>query len=273
MKPILLALFLPSLCLAATHDCGSDTRGSTTFQWCIDTPDRPSGEILWYFHPVFGNEQVWQKQEDNQMVRKIWSDRGVAQPTAISISLGSFWVLHRENHSYPDFVSLILPYMEAKAGGLHGRRLLWGFSMGGFNAAQLLLRDGNLFERVVLLSPAFLTISPFASKEEVDAYFTRNNLGAVGRFKVQTFLGLLKKNYKSPELWTANDPLELSRDGLPSGSKVYVSDGEQDDYGFHEGAELFTRQAPSRGARVEWESLKGGHKTTNPESIAKFLIP
>ncbi|MGZ3686601.1 MAG: alpha/beta hydrolase-fold protein, partial [Bdellovibrionota bacterium] len=152
-------------------------------------------------------------------------------------------------------------------------RLLWGYSMGGFNAAQLLLRDGFLFERVVLLSPAFLTVSPFAPKEEVDAYITRNHLNSIGRFKVQTFIGLLKKNYKTPEQWAANDPLELSKEGLPASAKVYVSDGDQDDYGFHEGAELFVRQAPTRGARLEWESLKGGHHTTNPEAIAKFLLP
>jgi pimeloyl-ACP methyl ester carboxylesterase len=270
---LLFALPGSAIAAQARHDCGSDKQGTTSYQFCIDTPANPSGDILWYFHGAFGSEQYWHDDQDNASIRHLWQSRGVAEPTTISISLGTFWLMTLDNKVYPDFVSQILPALEAKAGGLQGRRLLMGFSMGGFNASQLLFRDGTLFERVVLESPAFITVGPYSSQDEIDAYFERNNIGFSGHFKVNAFLDLLRQNFATEQSWIAHNPLELVKDGLPAGTNLYLSAADEDNYGFHEGSTQFSQVAPSRGAKVQWESLHGPHRTVNPAAVSAFLIP
>jgi pimeloyl-ACP methyl ester carboxylesterase len=271
---VLTLLFaLPAIAIAGEehHDCGSDTQGSTSFQFCIDTPAKPSGDILWYFHGAFGSEQFWHDDPTTSNIRRVWEANGQAEPTTISISLGKYWIMTEENKVYPDFVSQILPALEAKAGGLHGRRLLMGFSLGGFNAAQLVFHNGTLFQRVVLASPAFITVGPYSTQEEVNGYFERNNISFTGHFKVNAYLELLGENYATQEIWMANDPLELGKNGLPPGTNLYLSAADGDDYGFHEGCSQFAQVAPARGAAVQWDSLHGEHKTINVAAVAAFL--
>jgi pimeloyl-ACP methyl ester carboxylesterase len=244
-----------------------------TFSWCIDSPDNPSGEILWFFHGAFQNEKAWHDFEKTAAVRGEWQKLRAEEPTVISISYGSFWLLSDEAGGYDYFIQKILPFLEDKAGGVRGRRMLMGFSMGGFNAAQIIFREGGrLFQNAVLVSPAFLTAGPYANPGELEAYYKRH-AAYINRFKVNIYIDLLRGEYTTPARWAAHDPLQLVERGLPEGMALYVSDGDVDNYGFQEGAGVFAKTAAARGAKVTWNLLSGGHKTMDPAAIARFLLP
>ncbi len=274
MRLFLVAwLFLFSLHAvgAETLECGTSSLEGPQFKWCIQTPEHPNGDVLWYLHGAFHSERTWSEHKINKGIRAEWEKMGAGAPTVISISFGTLWFLQAENGLYPYYRDTIRPFLEGKLTfrPFFGRRLLMGYSMGGFNASQLLLRDGALFSRVVLESPAIVTASPF-SPAEIRAYYDRNQ-PYISKLKAGGYFELLKSRFVSPENWALYNPLLLVQAGIPRGTEVYVSTGRSDEFGFHEGAELFASTASSQGGRVTWQSLEGGHGAHDPHAIALFL--
>lgn len=265
-----LFVFSHAAFAAESLECGSDTLQGPAFRWCIQKPDQPNGDVLWYFHGAFQDERAWNDFRVNKAVRAEWKKLGVRAPTVISISFGSLWFLRDDNKFYPHFVEKIRPYLEKKAGEFSGRRMLMGFSMGGFNAAQVLARQGALFSRVLFINPAFVTVSPFAPDSEIEAYY-RRHAPYLNRFKAGAYFDLLEMQFKSADQWLRYDPMLLVKNGLPRGLAIYVCAGTRDEFGFHEGAEAYAQLAKLGGGSVVWESLVGEHTAANPLAIAQFL--
>ncbi|MBI3548478.1 MAG: hypothetical protein HY078_05435 [Elusimicrobia bacterium] len=256
----------------ASHECGSSNLGGHRFQWCIDRPSGPaSRDVLYYLHSVFRDQNSWYNQAANKSIRAEWEKKGTPQPTVITVSFGSIWFFTDANGRTPLFVDKIMPMLEQRIGGVKGRRLLLGRSMGGFNAIQALLRSPRLFERVALLSPALLAANPH-SEEEVSAYFARH-AGHISKMKVRILINILKAEYANAQAWVENGPLQRLLRGVPKGARYYVSAGTADNYGFYEGAETFAKAAKAQGASVTWVPIEGGHRDTDPESVARFLAP
>lgn len=144
--------------------------------------------------------------------------------------------------------------------------------MGGFNAAQLYLKRGSLFKRAALLCPAITSISPFATKEEVDAYMKRTGAKP---FNVLSAISLAKQFFPTAEEYNASAPLVVADKYLgPDSPPVHVSCGMQDGYGFQEGAKMFADLALDRKVpEATWQELEGGHCTFDAKAVADFILP
>jgi enterochelin esterase-like enzyme len=201
----------------------------------------------------------------------------VAPPTVISVSFGPQWLLTEvvrgdRPTAMQLFLKEVMPQVEEKIGGVKGRRLLQGESMGGFNASQLLLKTDHLFERVALLCPGMSAVGPFASKQEVEDFFARNQ-PHINRDWVQRILEWMKSEFPTPQDWANHNAIEQASQLNGRSPATYVSCGQQDEYGFFEAAQKFVERANSRGASIQWEPMKGGHCVFNTQAIAEFFVP
>lgn len=261
------------------HRCGAGLAQGVEYRWCIDS-DNKSGnpDVLYYFHGAGRNEQSWTTEKDNQDIQQEWKNRSVAPPTVITVSFGKGWLFADRNQTgglglYTIFVNTIMPTLEAKIGGVQGRRMVKGESMGGFNASQLLLKSSHLFDRIALLCPAIPTVGPFAPPWELAAFLGRNR----GFVKPELVIGLqlwTMFEYQSPVIWENHNPLNLVRRMTANAPRLFVTCGDRDEFGFFEGTQNFVRIAKERGVRVNWQPMKGGgHCVHDARSVAAFLAP
>ena len=277
----LFFIFLNSSAFAKglSHRCGSETVASVSFSWCMDSygPDNP--DLIYYLHPSDHSPQSWLNNEENQNIRRDWKRTGKDFPTVISISFGPEWSLTDIAHPprpalYSLFVDDVLPLMEKKLknkmAAHHGRRFLFGVSMGGFNAAMLYLKSGHLFDRTVLVCPAISSLRPHALPEEVESYVRRHRpyLDPEALEELQNWEAL---EFSSPQDWERHDAIQLATHLTAQAPPIHVECGREDEYGFFEGASAFVSAARNAGVRAEWEPLVGGHCVFNTHAIVQFL--
>lgn len=260
------------------HTCGTDRAQGIEYYWCIDKDDASRNkDVLYYFHGAGRSEQGWHYEKENQDIQAAWQKLHVQQPIAISVSFGKTWLFSEWNRNggpgnYTAFVNTIMPTLEAKIGGVHGRRLIKGESMGGFNGSQLLLKNSELFDRVALACPAIPIVGPFTPPWETAAFLGRNNAFIKTELVIGYQLWLLN-DFPDPGLWERHNPLNLVRRMTLNSPRVYVSCGNRDEFGFFEGAQSFARAAKERGVKVLWQPTEGGHCGFDAVTIAKFLAP
>jgi S-formylglutathione hydrolase FrmB len=200
---------------------------------------------------------------------------GNSAPVVISITYGSAWLLAEQNESgysglYENFVKVALPTIE-KTRNIHPEhRMLMGLSMGGFNAAQVYLKNPELFTKVALACPAITTVGPYSGADEIAAYTARTH--ALSNY-VNNALYLSSNYYPSQEAWDRADSIALANTQITSDSPpLYISGGMQDEYGFFEGAAEFASIAASKGVSATWVPLRGRHCTFDWQGTARFFI-
>lgn len=251
---------------------------SVNWKSCIySTVGSQSQDVVIYFHGIGKNEKDWANKNDLSAVRSHWELSGTEAPRVATISFGTSWLLAEKNTKAKSgllefFVNNVMPELEKELGGIKGRRILFGLSMGGFNAAQVMLKQPGLFDRVVLACPAFTNVSPFAPSSEIDAYIKRTH---ADRIRVAIGIEVAKAHFDKEASWKTADPVYLAKtlidDRTPD---VLIHIGDDDQYGFHEGAELFADIAKSRSTKhsVEWELMDGGHCTFDAAKVADFIV-
>ena len=263
--------------------CG-DLRSLPFGRYCIARQERSRNpDVLYYFHGLNDDENFWLKELGLPLYAR-WRERGVDAPTVVSISvhnyrLGNFWLLVDKNDQSTESGYLsrtvlgAIPEVEKILGGVRGKRLLMGASMGGFNAAQLYIHYGHLFSRVALVCPAITTVSPFAPDAEFAAY--RERTGA-SWYNVEGSVHLVKRVLPTEALYQQQAPLNQARKKLNSKSApLHVSCGSDDEYGFQEGSRVLADVARANGVSVTFQLLPPGtrHGVPHGASVADFLIP
>jgi len=261
------------------HVCGKEWVQLLSYEWCIDYPEnRTNPDVLYYLHGIGRSVHDWRDSTDNKAIQAQWTKLRTSPPTVITISFGSAWLLSDLGGFlmpalYPTFFNEIMPKLERLIGGVHGRRMLKGESMGGFNASQLYLKSGQAFDRAVLLCPAITTLGPFAPLEQIEQQMVRSR-GAINRNLVFAFQFWSFQVFPSPAIWSVHDPLQMVRHLVSSAKPLYISAGKRDEFGFYEGTVKFASQARARGAKVTWHSSVGGHcSSQDAVAIARFLAP
>lgn len=255
--------------------------------YCIHKPVKSSNrDVLYYLHGFGNSEMTWQGDYFfSAQIRQYWAEHHMAFPTVISLSLGDTWLLAEKNPSpYSGLFTLvteaIIPTIEKAIGGVKGRRLLVGESMGGFNSTQLALKT-TLFEKAGLLCVPAATISPFAGADAVTKFieaskgwqYYKNTEPDTVKKAVATALQLSQAFFPTPEAWKAGDPLELAQTANPRlAPELYVAVGFYDRYLFYEGNELFVRTLRSRGFKVNWRPQWGGHCAIDIPTLSRFLV-
>lgn len=245
------------------------------WSYCLTIEPGASRDLLYYLHGAGQNERSWYDADNyTQAVRNAWKKSGKPLPSVASISFGGTWLLTSQNN-LPEsglmdvFTEFVIPVIESRFTEPPERRLLMGESMGGFNAAQLVLFHGKLFSRAALLCPGLATVSPYGSDNEIQLYIHRTRADPAKVARVQAIARLF---YPDAAHWEKAAPLLIGAQALDENTPaLYISCSRQDEYGFFEGARAFSELARAEGVAASWEPLDGPHCTVKPESVAAFL--
>jgi S-formylglutathione hydrolase FrmB len=206
--------------------------------------------ILYELHGLGDNEQffihsgLWNLVEDLRGRHEL-KDFLIATPAGGA----SFYINSKDgNLRYEDFLlQEFFPYIENKyrASPGRGNRAIAGVSMGGYGALHLAFRHPQLFSAVSAHSaalieklPVFLN-TPQSPRSRV--------LGAVFGIPPDT------------RFWNANSPLELARSANLSALKIYFDCGDQDDFGFDQGAAALDKILTGRKTAHEFHLYPGRH--------------
>lgn len=260
----------------AKRECENETTGEVEWSYCISQiPGSKNLDRVYFLHGLLGSERSWESVADTY--EQEWSRLGKDAPTVVSVSFGRVWLMAHASggevagRHLEVFAKTAIPLIEKKLGVTGGRRLLYGRSMGGFNAAEVYLWHPELFSRVALICPALAEISPWASDEEVDKYIERSGASS---FLVHQAQRIAQENFASEEKWNLIAPLVVGKTQIRGNSPhLLVSIGQSDEYGFFEGTKQFAELAQKQKVpSVQWLPVSGGHCAGDDAAIAKFLI-
>lgn len=266
-------LVLASTSQAASPVCKAKKIGTITTDYCFQKPDTESDTLVVFFHGIYGNEKKWFTDSKFTSLHKVMKAKGL-NPWIVTISYGGTWVLtetETSNQLFHHTMDLALP---AIINEIHPeafiQRFLLGYSMGGLNASQVLLKRPELFDKYVLISPAITPVGPFSTKAEIKDYTRRTE--AVP-FLINMLIKIGRKNFKNQEEWDQHSPLviinKISRPLPP----VYISAGNRDQYGFDEGSNTFSLSIAPYSDYSVWMPIKNGdHMDLDPASVTDFLL-
>jgi hypothetical protein len=250
---------------------------STGHYWpyCIHkTPGSTNPDIIYYMHGASGSERRWIERWPT--IRDIWARAGVQAPTVVTFSAGPVWILSEKNSmATSGLLSVVadefIPYVENKLGGLKGNRLLFGESMGGFNAIQLLMKRTHLWDRAAILCPAITKHSPFASVEVVEEFIKRTG---AEKSKAYSEIAMFRSFFPDEQEWEKSAPLIAGKALLGAQTPpLYMSGDTFDQFGFYEGDVAFKDLVVSKNIPLEWHTIVGNHCKTDDISVSRFLVP
>jgi S-formylglutathione hydrolase FrmB len=220
----------------------------------FDTDKTKQFPVLYYLHGLGDNEQSllnsggWDLIEDMRRTGKI-GDFVVLAPNG-----GHTFFMNSADRKirYEDFLTKeFMPQMEKKYRvlGARNKRGITGVSMGGFGALRLAFKYPQQFEVVSAQMPALLADVP----QDVVAGGPGSPAAMLGDvFGNPIDIAFLQRN--SVFYFAKNDPAsELKR------MKIYFNVGNNDDYGFEQGAQKLHQLLDSRAVPNEFHIYPGRH--------------
>lgn len=222
-----------------------------------------NGKVIWYFHGLCGDgDFTWTDREEATW--KVYQAFGEKKPMVIGLSLGDDWLL---NDGLNVAIWKVLVGLRDSMNLPRRGNYLLGFSMGGFNALRFYADyDAAIhFERCVVISPSLPGCKPYASPEELNAYYRQPK--GIPLLK-KDVIKLVREFFPDEQSWEAADPLE-NVDRF-RGKPILVLAGDRDIFGFQVTAEEFARKVGCR-----FLSFDGKHQIPSDEesvrAIAEFL--
>jgi S-formylglutathione hydrolase FrmB len=230
-------------------------------RYCVMLPSSYEKEntkkypVLYFLHGLGENEQTllqsggWGLIDDLRQQHKVGDFLMIAPD-----GRGSFFINSADGHDrYSDFfLSEFLPYVETHYRIVRDRkdRGVTGLSMGGYGALRFAFAHPELFGSVSAQSAALIMESP--RELNVDA----RSAGPLGRL-----LGGVFGNPVNVAHWQANNPFDLTRKNQAQlrSQAIYINCGQQDDFGFEDGASRMHKQLLAEGIPHEFHLYPGGH--------------
>jgi S-formylglutathione hydrolase FrmB len=261
---LLVALGLPvRLCAQGRIDCSTLNSNilHRVVRYCVMLPpdyDADSNKkfpVLYFLHGLGENEQAlinsggWGLIQDLQHEKKVGDFLMVAPE-----GRGSFFINSADGKNrYSDFfLTEFLPQIETHYRVMRERRSrgVTGLSMGGYGALRFAFAHPELFGSVSAQSPALITESP----RELDADL--QEAGPLARL-----LGSVFGNPIDVAHWNQNSPFQLARRNQSQirTQKMYFNCGQQDEYGFADGAQAMHKQLSAEKIPHEFHLYPGGH--------------
>jgi S-formylglutathione hydrolase FrmB len=262
-------IFLPLAAKAQSRtDCSAVNSRilKQTVHYCVQLPPDYDAKgstpqhypVLYFLHGLGQNEQTlfstggWSVIDDLRRQNKI-SDFLVVAPEGRR----TFYINSPGNTlRYSDFfLQEFIPAIESKYRVRPGRknRAITGVSMGGYGALRFAFAHPEMFSAVSAQSAALITQTP-------------QELSSAGRSG--TPLGrLMGPAFGEPinvEHWQENNIFVLAKKkqtGLRS-QAIYFNCGDQDDFGFEDGAAALHKQLQTEGVKHEYHSYAGDHSLT-----------
>lgn len=211
--------------------------------------------VLYFLHGLGQNEQAlmlgggWGLIEDLRQHNKI-GDFLIVAPEGRA----TFFINSADGHErYSDFfLTESIPYVESHFRVMRNRksRGITGLSMGGYGALRFAFAHPELFGSVSVQSAALVTESP----KQIDA-----DLQSAGR--LARLFGGIYGNPINVAHWNRNSPFVLARQNRAQlkTQAIYINCGQQDDFGFEEGASKLHQELVAEGIRHEFHLYPGGH--------------
>jgi S-formylglutathione hydrolase FrmB len=270
--PLLLVFFCiglpPTAEAQGRTDCGvvNSRILKQAVHFCVQLPagyDAPEAKqqrypVLYFLHGLGQNEQTmistggWSLIDDLRRQHKI-SDFLIVAPEGRR----SFYINSADgSYRYNDFfLQEFMPQIEARYRVRPGRqgRAITGVSMGGYGALRFAFAHPELFSAVSAQSAALITQTP----QELSAAGTSN--GQLGRL-----LGAAFGQPINPAHWKQNNVFVLAKTNESALKKlaIYFNCGQQDDFGFEDGAAALDRELRAEGVKHEYHSYPGDHSLT-----------
>lgn len=217
--------------------------------------------VLYFLHGLGDNEQTlfktggWNVIQDLRQQGQI-SDFLVVAPEGRN----SFYINSADGRvRYSDFfIREFIPYIEAHyfVSRERAARAITGVSMGGYGALRFAFAYPELFSSVSAQSAALITESP----QEINAAMHSGT--PLGRL-----LGAVFGNPVNVPHWNQNSPFVLAKQNRGRIAKlaIYFNCGNEDEFGFENGAEALHKQLQAEGIKHEFHLYPGNH------SAAYFL--
>lgn len=251
--------------------------GTPEWKYCVHVPEsgNTNGDLVYHLHGRGQDEHQWNDDTFyTGQIQEHWSKKNLQPPMVVSVSFGKTWLLtpggfKSESGLLDVFTKKVIPEIEERM-GKPKRRIVFGESMGGVNSLVVGLREVGVFDKVGALCPPIYKMSPFSSSQEIDEFLQRTG---ANKTLIRAVVGIGRSLFADEDEWKSASPLHLVESISPEASpELYVSAGLYDRYGNFEGSELLANQARSRGMKIEWRPLYGGHCAIDVPSIAEFLV-
>ncbi len=203
--------------------------------------------VLYILHGLGDNEQGLLNSGAWQTIEQAEETGDIGECLMVIPDGGrTFYINSKDGRvRYEDFfIREFLPEVEHRyrALGTRAGRGISGVSMGGYGALRFAFKYPQLFTAVSAHMAALAEKLPADTQSEFG-----NGLSAFG-------------NPFDEHFWEQNTPFTLLREskGL-GGLKIYFDCGQEDDYGFYEGAEALHEALKKRGIPHEFHLYPGGH--------------
>lgn len=264
----LLTLAAPATFAKIETKCSSDRIQETKYSFCV-RKNPESKALIYFFHGLLGNSQSYNKIITSQL-DPLWKAQGLQLPNVIAVSFGGTWLLSEAadgNQFYRKLKDQIFPKLENDFSFDQSyKKAVMGFSMGGFNAAQTFFRNPIQFQKAAFLCPAFHTLSPYSSEQEIKDYVRRT--GAT-KTLVNMSQDIGRKEFKSPESWDMENPFAIADRFNQINATIFIGVGARDQFGFHEGAWAFAELLKPKASKVEFYLVpESGHCSFPSKELA-----
>lgn len=257
----------------------SDPISSTQVNYSIKVADSSIGvkKTLYAFHGMNGNE----KDFCNELTvhsRSFAENRSISH--LVCISFGPYWVIHERNRD--QVFERFQTYVQNQYGASKTiKPVLYGASMGGFNAVKLSLRSQYTsnrkdlpFQKVAVGCPAIFADIPLGFRPFIAPFLSDS---AFGTFDRRTSVSIM-----------ADSPYNEAVGGRTFFPKMYVAAnagdkiglmnliisgyGLLDMKGIYYGAKTFAEELQRQNQPVKFESLPGNHCEGLPvDKMVRFL--
>lgn len=271
---LMVVFFFSSFSAAAKRDCFKHTSSvlKKDIAYCIyqPQPDKvdATSPVVYFMHALGGNVNTFKDYTYQSNVDTLTQEGSLAPATYVSFSTtpDSFFSDDeggaRAGFEWERwFMSEFLFYVERTHGLCQKAqcRSLLGISMGGFGVLKTALKHPEFFRCAVANSPALGPFEVYAEQADWDAYFLRHPVGPVNG---RALLERVKKVFPNPEIANVNDPNVILKQASDARVQefpwIYVDMGTKDEFGFHEGSEIFGREMKKRGLRYQYDLVQDG---------------
>lgn len=222
--------------------------------------------VLYFLHGLFENETSWSERGGEQIFDGLLNSGEVGKFIVVLPNGGrTFYVNSSDGHErYEDFfIQELVPAIDRQYRTIPdaSERGISGSSMGGYGALHIAMRHPDVFGSASSHSAALVPKFP-------------NPLPTEGRWGF--YAKVLQGPFGTPlseSYWEANSPLTLAEHPDKFRNlKLYFDCGDQDRYGFEEGAQLLDKTLTANGFPHEFHLRPGNHGWSYLSQYMKYSL-
>ena len=211
--------------------------------------------VLYFLHGLGQNEQALMEGGGWGMIQDMRQRHQIGDFLVVAVEGQAGFFINSADGKFPYsdfFIKEFMPFVENHYRIKRGRafRGVTGLSMGGYGALRFAFAYPDLFASVSAQSAALITQPPKELNRDL------NTGGPIARL-----LGRVFGNPINLAHWEANNPFVLARKNRIQlkHQSIYFNCGQEDEYGFADGAQKLHKQLVAEGVSHEFHLYPGGH--------------